>query len=231
MQTTLSSLRSAKAEVNAVWSAYEHGATTLDQYLQAQKSQADAETSYHSSVIDYNLAIMMLHYRKGSLLEYNNVCLVEGQWPGKAYFDAKRRARERDAGHYFNYGFTLPRAVSRGTYQQHQHDYNSMAYETLPYDTLPTIMPRGEETIIQPAPVGIPRTIDSDSSKTVPRTISTDAPPMVIPTPVLPRSANNGNSNGTTPVSFVTPDVGTAPNAVQQMPALTPARNMRYVTR
>jgi len=210
MQTTLASRRSAEAEVRAVYNAYEGGITTLDQYLQAQKSQADAETSYYSSVIDYNLAIMTLHYRKGSLLEYNNVCLTEGQWPGKAYFDAKRRARERDAGHYFNYGFTLPRAVSRGTYPQHQHGYNSTAYETLP-----TIMPRGggEEEIMAPVPNGA--VIETDSI-------------MMIPTPILPKSASN--SSGNTPVSFVTPDVGT-PNTVRQIPTLTPARNMRYVTK
>jgi len=210
MQTTLACYRAADEEVRAVRNAFEADTTTLDQLLQAQRRQAEAETSYYSSVIDYNLAIMTLHYRKGSLLEYNNVCLTEGPWPGKAYFDAKRRARERDAGHYFNYGLTLPRAVSRGTYQQHQHGYDSIAYETLP-----TIQPRGERelNLIPPAPSlnGTPKTIETDSL-------------MMIPTPVLPKSASNS-----TPVSFTTPDV--APHAVGSVPTLTPARNMRYITK
>ena len=202
MQTTLACFRSADEEVRAVRNAYEGDTTTLDQLLQAQRRQSEAETSYYSSVIDYNLAIMTLHYRKGSLLEYNNVCLSEGQWPAKAYFDAKRRARERDAGHYFNYGFTLPRVVSRGIYNQHQNGYDSTVY-----DMLPTIQqPMGEPYLIPPAPTGTPKTIETDSS-------------YMIPTPVLPKPVGN------TPVSFTTPDV------VKPTPTLTPARNMRYVTR
>ena len=200
MQTTLAAYQAASEEVRAVQNAVEAETTTLDQLLQAQRRQAEAETGYHSSVIDYNLAIMRLHYRKGSLLEYNNVCLQEGQWPAKAYFDAKRRARERDAGHYFNYGFTLPRSVSRGVYTQHQHAYNSISYETLPmaepmmstYDTSP-----------MPPVLSTTKTIETDSM-------------LLIPTPVLPKSGGN------TPVSFTTPTVAPAP-------ALTPSRNMRYV--
>jgi hypothetical protein len=55
---------------------------------------------------------------KGSLLEYDGVFLAEGPWPAKAYFDARRRARHRDASHYINYGFTQPRIVSQGPYEQ-----------------------------------------------------------------------------------------------------------------
>jgi outer membrane protein TolC len=162
MQTTLACYRAADDEVQAVRIAYEQQAATLDLLLQAQRRQSEAQTGYHSSVVDYNLAIMTLHYRKGSLLEYNNVCLTEGPWPGKAYFDAKRRAKERDAGHYFNYGFTKPRDVSRGTYQQHQHDYNSMEYEQLP-----KALPRGEH-LIPPPPGGNLRTIETDTSSRIP---------------------------------------------------------------
>jgi outer membrane protein TolC len=201
MQTTLSGFRAASDEVRAVQIAHEEGSATLDQVLQAQRQQAVSETDYHSSVIDYNLAIMMLHYRKGSLLEYNNVCLSEGPWPSKAYFDAKRRARERDAGHYFNYGYTLPGVVSRGTYQQHQHNYNSTAYEELPMT-----QSGGENNYFLPP---APPTLDGS-----PRMIETE-PTSAIPTPILPKSGGN------TPVSFTTPEVAT--------PTLTPARNMRYV--
>ena len=182
MQTTLAKYRSATEEVNAVKAAFEAETTTLDQVLQAQRRQSEAETGYYSSVIDYNLAIMTLHYRKGSLLEYNNVCLTEGEWPGKAYFDAKRRARERDAGHYFNYGLTLPRVVSRGTYIQHQHGYDSMNYETLPSEN--------NNYVIPPDPNDSLRVIETEST-------------TVIPTPVLPRSGGNS------PVSFSTPETAT----------------------
>ena len=63
---------------------------------------------------EYNLAISEVHYRKGSLLEYNSVMLAEGPWPSKAYFDAQKRAREMDGGYYLNYGVSRPAVVSRG---------------------------------------------------------------------------------------------------------------------
>jgi len=86
--------------------------------LDAYRRKADAADSYHRSLTDYNLAIMQLHFRKGSLLEYDGVYLAEGPWPAKAYFDARRRARARDAAHYINYGFTQPKVLSQGPYQQ-----------------------------------------------------------------------------------------------------------------
>ncbi len=90
-RTMLNRRIAADDEVSSVNAAYQVGTTTLDQLLEAQQRQAEAETAYYRSIVDYNLAIMTLHYRKGSLLEYNNVGLAEGPWPAKAYFDAKRR--------------------------------------------------------------------------------------------------------------------------------------------
>ena len=200
MRTTLSAYRAASAEVEAVGNAYEVGTVTLDQLLQAQRRQSEAQTGYHSSVINYNLAIMTLHYRKGSLLEYNNICLSEGEWPAKAYFDAKRRAKERDAGQYFDYGYTLPGVVSRGTYQQYQHGYNSTSY-----DVLPTQQEMEGNSYPMPVIPGSPQRVIETETTTV------------IPTPILPKPGSN------TPVSFITPEVATPTST------LTPARNMRYV--
>lgn len=117
-QTNFNRRVAAKNEVDAVRSAYETGAATLDLLLDAQRRLAEAENDYYRSLIEYNQAIANVHYRKGSLLEYNGVCLAEGPWPGKAYFDAQRRARARDAGLYLNYGFTKPRVFSRGPVEQ-----------------------------------------------------------------------------------------------------------------
>jgi hypothetical protein len=68
--------------------------------------------------VDYNRSIMNVHYRKGSLLDYDGVYLAEGEWPAKAYFDAMRQARKRDAGLYMDYGYTRPNVVSQGPMQQ-----------------------------------------------------------------------------------------------------------------
>ena len=116
----LAVLRAARKQVRAVNSSFLINKTTLYEVLQAQQELADTETRYYRTVIDYNLSIVNLNYRKGSLLEYNGVTLAEGPWPNKAYFDAWRRARERDAGRYVNYAFTSPQVVSRGAYPQIQ---------------------------------------------------------------------------------------------------------------
>jgi outer membrane protein TolC len=117
-QTSYNRWLAADKEVQAVDAAYKAGTTTLDQVLDAQRRKAEAENEYYRTLIDYNLAITQIHFRKGSLLEYNGIFLAEGPWPAKAYFDARRRARHADASHYVNYGFTQPRIISQGPYEQ-----------------------------------------------------------------------------------------------------------------
>ena len=80
--------------------AYETGTITLDVLLKAQQELAQAESDYYRALVDYNKSIAQVHFRKGSLLEYNGVYLAEGPWPGKAYFDARRRRPGRAASTY-----------------------------------------------------------------------------------------------------------------------------------
>jgi outer membrane protein TolC len=125
-QTNFNQRVAAEAEVLAVRAAYEANIATLDLLLDAQRRRADAESAYFRSLVDYNRAIMNVHYRKGSLLEYDGVYLAEGPWPAKAYFDALRQARKRDAAHYMDYGFTRPNVMSRGPYDQTGGDVNGI---------------------------------------------------------------------------------------------------------
>jgi outer membrane protein TolC len=131
-QTNFNRRIAAENEVKAVRAAYETGAATLDLLLTAQQRLAEAEDAYFRALTDYSEAIMNVHYRKGSLLEYNGVCLTEGPWPGKAYFDAQRRARARDAGIYLDYGFTKPRVMSRGPIEQAPSQGMSLGDAPLP---------------------------------------------------------------------------------------------------
>ena len=108
----------AQRNVDALQSQFEADVVTLDAVLEAQRRLADAEIQYFRAIVDYNLAILQIHFTKGSLLEYNGVQLAEGPWPGKAYFDARRRARERDSGLYIDYGLTRPAVISRGPHPQ-----------------------------------------------------------------------------------------------------------------
>ncbi|OHB85983.1 MAG: hypothetical protein A2V98_19670 [Planctomycetes bacterium RBG_16_64_12] len=113
--------RVAAEEELEVWEAIEDAGMTVDEdrRLLAQQRLAQAEVDYYRALKSYNLAIAQVHFRKGSLLEYNGVYLAEGPWPAKAYFDAHRQARARDAGLYLDYGFTRPKVISRGAYEQH----------------------------------------------------------------------------------------------------------------
>jgi outer membrane protein TolC len=117
-QTNFNRRVAAEKEVQAVQASYEADLVTLDLLLDAQRRRAEAESAYYRSLIDYNKAIMGVHYRKGSLLDYNGVFLAEGPWPGKAYFDALREARKRDASMYLDYGYTRPNVMSRGPVPQ-----------------------------------------------------------------------------------------------------------------
>ena len=109
----LASQRNVEANL-AIYETSQNNLDTLNILLNAQRSLAQAESDYFRSVTNYAKAISQVHFRKGSLLEYNGVYLTEGPWPAKAYFDARRRARSRSAALYLDYGFTYPRVLSRG---------------------------------------------------------------------------------------------------------------------
>ncbi|MCL4203112.1 MAG: TolC family protein [Pirellulaceae bacterium] len=115
-QTHFNRWSAAEVDVDAAQAKYEIGARdgTLDLVLEAQRRRSQAQFDYYNSLIEYNKAIAEVHFRKGSLLEYNNIELAEGPWPQKAYWDALGRARERDASYYLDYGHTRPGVVSQG---------------------------------------------------------------------------------------------------------------------
>ena len=109
----LASQRNVEA-VLATYEAGQNGIDTLNILLNAQRSLVQAESDYYRSATNYAKSISQVHFRKGSLLEYNGVYLTEGPWPAKAYFDARRRARTRSAALYLDYGYTYPKVLSQG---------------------------------------------------------------------------------------------------------------------
>lgn len=137
-QTYFNRRVAAEDEVEAVEAVLDSGRVTLDLLLDAQRRRAESESLYYRALVDYNRAIMRVHFRKGSLLEYNGVYLAEGPWPAKAHFDALRRARQRDAATYLDYGFTRPDVFSYGPYDQFQGQGQVVA------PPQPTPAPQGE---------------------------------------------------------------------------------------
>ncbi|MBC8356697.1 MAG: TolC family protein [Planctomycetes bacterium] len=113
-QTHFNRWKASQAEVDSVDALYRGGKTTLDLVLDAQRRRAQAQIDYYRALSEYNKSIAEVHFRKGSLLEYNNIHLAEGPWADKAYWDAMEHARERDASYYLNYGYTRPGVISQG---------------------------------------------------------------------------------------------------------------------
>lgn len=107
-QTNLNRRRAAEKRVEAFEAEYNAGRTTLDLLLRAQISLAQAEIAYHRSLAEYNKAISDVHFRKGTLLEYNNIHLAEGGWKPEAYDEALRRAWERSHAFQNNHLKTEP---------------------------------------------------------------------------------------------------------------------------
>ena len=129
-QTQFNALKAARDQVAAAETGYRIAQNVpLDVVLDAQSRQSQSEIDYFRALTEYNLAIAEVHYRKGSLLEYNRVMLAEGPWPNKAYFDAHKRARELDGGYYLNYGVSRPAVVSRES-AENQYDFSATSAGT-----------------------------------------------------------------------------------------------------
>lgn len=131
MTEQFNSLISAQNQVELLKAKFDAGdgqqEQVVDQLLRAQQQRANAGRNYTRALAEYNKSIVEIHAIKGSLLEYNNIVLEEGLWPGKAYWDAHERARERDAATFLDYGASRPRVISRGEYEQHNGNANSAA--------------------------------------------------------------------------------------------------------
>ncbi len=113
-QTHFNRWLAAEKEVEALAALVQYEKGSIDLMLDGQRRRASAQADFYRSIIEYNKAIAQVHFRKGTLLDYNNIKLAEGPWPKKAYWDAMGRARERDASYYMDYGVTRPRVISQG---------------------------------------------------------------------------------------------------------------------
>jgi len=113
-QTHYNRWATAQKEVESAEALYRGGKATLDLVLEAQRRRAQAQSDYYRALGEHTKAIADVHFRKGTLLGYNNIHLAEGPWPAKAYEDARERARARQAGSQIDFGWVRPGYISNG---------------------------------------------------------------------------------------------------------------------
>jgi multidrug efflux pump subunit AcrA (membrane-fusion protein) len=104
----------SEQEVQARLAQYRGGRLQVNVVLQSQLRRAQAQIDYYRSLAEYNKSINFVHYLKGTLLHHNSIDIAEGPWHSKAYWDALERARERSAGHKWQYGVSRPEVVRQG---------------------------------------------------------------------------------------------------------------------
>lgn len=159
-QTNYNRRLAAREQLQALEAVYEDAdenekTRLLDLLLDAQRRLADAESQYYHSLMEYTLSIRNVHYQKGSLLDYNEVLLAEGPWPGRAYLDACRRDQLRSAPLCLrDYRLSRGPIVSQGPYAQ---DMAAPVPESVP----PGSSDRGEEREAAPAADAPPATAPS----------------------------------------------------------------------
>jgi len=211
-QTAFNRRKAAEDQMKADLAIYEggmaeteEGIPILTDLLRAQQEFSAAEADYYRKLVDYNKSIAAVHYRKGSLLEYNGVYLAEGPWPGKAYFDARRRSRAREASTYLDYGFTQPKVISRGPIEQNaggellKGSELFQSGETKQQGTSTTTPPKAEP-VTPPKPELIPSPSDAVPPEPASpgRTTEPTPEPAAVPEPsAKPAAATSDDRDGT----------------------------------
>jgi hypothetical protein len=102
-----------------IQAAYDAGAERrLEAVVDAHYQSIEEDALFYVSLVDYTLAVRNVHFEKGSLLDYCEVYLAEGPWPGQAYRNSRARDRRRHALPHLNYIMHAPCPVSRGLVPQ-----------------------------------------------------------------------------------------------------------------
>jgi hypothetical protein len=192
-QTSYNRLVAARQQLGAVQAAYEADKAPLDLLLDAQRRLSEAESNYYRGLATYAVDAKNVHYVKGTLLEYDGVCLSEGPWCGEAYKDAAAKDALRGKPRALNYASSRAPVVGWGPYPLVRDDGAACEPGQIPAD--------GQGTPIQQPEI---------------------TPPPVPPTPPSATSdySSGAAKNGVTPASWVpTATSGGADPASQVEPA------------
>lgn len=95
MQTNYQRFLASQDDVTGREPRYELGEVLVDEMVRAYERRAQAELSFFQSVVDYNKSLANLQLRKGTLLAYDSVHLLEGPWTSEAQYDLQHHADAR----------------------------------------------------------------------------------------------------------------------------------------
>lgn len=119
---------------------YEVGEITIDRYLDAVNRWANQVASEAEFKTAYNTAIITLEEAKGTLLAYNNIAVMEGPYPAKAY----GQAQDQQAAH-------IQHSISNNASDNPQPSVGD--YNTDPVPSMPPQIPPGEQPgVVPPVP-------------------------------------------------------------------------------
>ncbi len=163
----------------------------VDLLLRAQISLAQAEVAYYNSLVAYNQAITAIHYRKGSLLEFNSVALAESGWDPQAYLLALRRSWARS--------HAIESDILRTTEPPEFVTGSEELHLLMPTEETSPLMNREEaplmnQTPLQVAPVqGMPFFTEPETTPPVEELGPSPPLPIPIPVPQTPEESNESS--------------------------------------
>jgi outer membrane protein TolC len=145
----------SEARVEATQAEYEAeiAGATLDLVLRAQASRAASEIAFYTALVRYNQAINDLNFRRGNVLEVNNIHLAEGEWDPEGQEESLRRAWARSFAHPANHLRSEPEDFSSPVPYQTDIIPGALPPQTLSPSEIPE-MPIPEMPIPAPEPEG-----------------------------------------------------------------------------
>ncbi len=112
-RTNFNRRAAAQEELRVRTERYQAGRDPINFVLEALQRVTMADIAYHRARADYNLALMQIHYARGTLLDLHGVQLAEGPWTPEAHAAALKEAR-RFGPYIGNQCFEEPCPISVG---------------------------------------------------------------------------------------------------------------------
>lgn len=160
---------------------------TLEFLLDAQRRSTQAEAQFYRAAVDHTMAVAIMHYYRGTYLEYHNIQLAEGPWSAAAHASAQRESR-RFVPRRFYEATTIPAPQSMGPAIQSGQLSDPPPAEGVPAP--PAAQPLPEPMAVPPGPRPMINTSFAPGSELkVPATFAPYSPVSVEPTLTSPTPA------------------------------------------